>query len=86
MKNSYHNRPMKKDLEEVSKEMQVHYFGYLMFRILDLTSVTFHDFKVADSIDDLSSFDSDISWNCRALSEETAQKTKTVVEVMKAST
>ena len=72
---------MKKDPEEVSREMWVHYFGYLKFRILDLTSVTFHDFKVADSIDDLSSFDSDISWDCRALSEETAQKTKTAAKV-----
>ena len=43
--------------------------------------MTFHDFKVADSIDDLSSFDSDISWDCRALSEETAQKTKTAAKV-----
>ena len=81
MKNSYHNRPMKKDPVEVSKEMQVHYFGYLMFRILDLTSVSFHDFKVADLIDYLSSSDSDISWGCRASSEETVQKTKTVVVV-----
>ena len=81
MKNSYHDRPMKKDPEEVSREMQVHYFGYFMFRILDLISVSFHDFKVTDLIDDLSSFDSDISWGCRASSEETVQKTKTAAEV-----
>ena len=44
--------------------------------------MSFHNFKVADSIDGLRSFYSEIFWNCRASSEETAQKTKTVVEVM----
>ena len=43
--------------------------------------MSFHDFKVADLIDYLSSSDYDISWSCRASSEETVQKTKTVVVV-----
>ena len=77
---------MKKVREEVSAETQGYYFSYYVTRIPGLTSKSCHNFKVKCSIDDLTSFDFDISLRYRPLSEETVQKTGIAAEVVQALT